>query len=124
VDTGTERGPAVDLTATSPAEQGRFYRTPPADPADDLAEAKQLEGLDEEIAELRVRLKDALHKDKTDLGMALRAMNVLVRAVLAQQRISPRESKGLFARYAETLAGFHQQLTEGPGTDESHQPLD
>ena len=40
-------------------------------------------------------------------------MELLVKAVLAQHRLSPRSNKGLFARYASILMGFQDQRRSG-----------
>ena len=62
-----------------------------AAPADrlELARAHEVEELDHEIAMLRVRLKKAIEEHPEDLALATRGVNALVRAVVAQYRLSP-----------------------------------
>jgi hypothetical protein len=48
-------------------------------------------------------------------------MELLVKAVLAQHRLSPRSNKGLFARYASILMGFQDQLRQRPEADRANE---
>jgi hypothetical protein len=61
----------------------------------ELEEAEKLENLDQEIAVLRVRLKTALDEHPEDHALLVRGMGLLVKAVSAQYRLSPRASKDL-----------------------------
>jgi hypothetical protein len=61
----------------------------------ELPKAGQVEGLDEEIAVLRVRLKTALKEHPEDYALLVRGIGLLVKAVAAQYRLSPRASKDL-----------------------------
>ena len=68
-----------------------------------LDEARAVEGLEEEIATLRVRVATALKDHKDDVRLALYGMNVLVRMVATQYRLSPRSSKDFADHVAAVL---------------------
>jgi hypothetical protein len=74
----------------------------------DLPEARQMEGLDEEIAVMRVRLKQALRERPEDMQLISRGLNLLVKAVAAKYRLSPKARKDLL----DSIAG----VVEGIGT--------
>ena len=61
----------------------------------ELKKAAKVEDLGDEIAMLRVRLKAALEKPDEDLGLIVRGMETLIKAVAAQYRLSPRSKKDL-----------------------------
>lgn len=75
-----------------------------------LKSARKLEGLEEEIALLRVRLLTALRKHPEDLQLLLAGVGMLVRAVATQYRLSPKASKDLAERMAATLNSLGDQL--------------
>ena len=75
-----------------------------------LSEAAKVEGLNDEIAALRVRLETALREERADLKLALFGMNTLLRMVVAQYRLSPRASKELADNVALVLNSFADQL--------------
>jgi hypothetical protein len=101
----------VDARTSVPATGGPAPgpHNPPRVP-----ELEDEEGLEEEISTLRARVRAMLIDDKEDVRLAMRAMDTLIRAVVAQRRLSPRSNKGLFARYAAMLAGFEHQLAIPP----------
>jgi hypothetical protein len=76
----------------------------------ELARAHEVEGLDHALAMLRVRLKTAIDERPEDLALATRGVNALVRAVVAQYRLSPRAKKELSDAFAALLNGFADQL--------------
>lgn len=71
-----------------------------------LSEAKQLEGLEEEIALLRLRLSQLLaeHPERTDL--LLKGVKTLVRAVAAQYRLSRKAEGDLSESVLGVLRGI------------------
>jgi hypothetical protein len=75
-----------------------------------LAQAADVENLDEEIAVLRVRLKTALSEHPQDYALLVRGIGMLTRAVAAQYRLSPRASKDLADRFASVLNSVGDQL--------------
>jgi hypothetical protein len=72
----------------------------------ELPHAAELEGLNEEIAVLRVRLKTALDEHPEDYALLVRGIGMLTRAVAAQYRLSPRSSKDLSENLARVLNRF------------------
>ncbi|HET9477018.1 MAG TPA: hypothetical protein VFP63_05990 [Dehalococcoidia bacterium] len=73
-------------------------------------QALAMEGLAEEIALLRVRLKAAAGDEKTDIRVLAHFMNALVRAVSAEYRLSPRARKDLADNVAAVLNSLGDQL--------------
>jgi hypothetical protein len=72
----------------------------------ELLKAAEVEGLDEDIAVLRVRLKTALRERPEDYALLVRGVSTLVRAVAAQYRLSPRASRDLADNLAAVLNRF------------------
>lgn len=75
-----------------------------------LPEAKELEGLGEEIAVLRVKLQQALEAHPDDLPLFLRGVDLLVKAVSAQYRLSPKAQEQLMDSVMGVLEGVGQSL--------------
>ena len=75
-----------------------------------LEEARDLEGLDEEIAMLRVRLLAALRDHPDDLRLLTHGIGILVRAVAAQYRLSPKARKDLAGHLTNLLNSLGDQL--------------
>jgi phosphoserine phosphatase len=73
----------------------------------ELPEARQMEGLDEEIAVMRVRLQQALRERPEDTQLISKGLDLLVKAVAAKYRLSPKARKDL----SDSLAG----VVEGIG---------
>jgi hypothetical protein len=71
-----------------------------------LREAARIQGLEHEIAMLRVRLLSALDEDEVDLTRVLKGCEVLTRAVATQYRISPKSRKDLSDSLAAALNTF------------------
>jgi hypothetical protein len=80
-----------------------------------LTTARTIEGLEEEIALLRVRLFEAVQKKPADLQLLLRGVNALTRAVAAQYRLSPKARRDLADHLANVLNALGDQfgLPEG-----------
>ena len=72
----------------------------------DLPEARQMEGLDEEIAVMRVRLKRALEERPQDAQLIAKGLNLLVKAVATKYRLSPKARKDL----SDSIAGVVQGI--------------
>ncbi len=67
----------------------------------ELEEASDVEGLDGEIALLRMRLREALSEKPEDLQLMLRGIGLLVKAVSARYRLSKQAEEQL----SDSLAG-------------------
>ena len=55
----------------------------------ELGQAQKVDGLDDEIALLRVRLKRAVDERPEDIQLLVRGMDLLVKAVATRYRLSP-----------------------------------
>jgi len=96
----------------------RFYATA-LDPADraGLDDAAAVQGLDQEIALLRLRLRRLLSEHPDDHALAVRAMELLVRAVGAACRLTPAESDDVLARVSAELGGVLSLIAEAEQPD-------
>jgi len=75
-----------------------------------LKAARKLDGLEEEIAMLRVRLLSALRERPEDLQLLIAGVGMLVRAVATQYRLSPKASKDLANKMQAALNALGDQL--------------
>ena len=76
----------------------------------ELEAASDIEGLDGEIAVLRVKLKEALANQPADLALMIRGMELLVKAVSARYRLSPEAGEDLSAHIAGVVRGVGGML--------------
>jgi hypothetical protein len=76
----------------------------------DLPEARQMEGLDEEIAVMRVRLKRVLEERPEDVQLIAKGLALLVKAVAAKYRLSPKARKDLSDSIAGVVEGIGAAL--------------
>ena len=72
----------------------------------DLPDARQMEGLDEEIAVMRVRLKRALEERPEDVQLIAKGLALLVKAVAAKYRLSAKARKDLSDSIAGVVEGI------------------
>ncbi|MBI4337033.1 MAG: hypothetical protein HY683_04300 [Chloroflexi bacterium] len=78
-----------------------------------LSRAKEVKGLDEEIALLRVRLLKLVREHPEDFDLLLKGIALLVRAVSARYRLSPKAEDDLAASIAGVVKGIGAQLGLG-----------
>ncbi len=76
----------------------------------DLERAQEIEGLDDEIALMRVRLKRAVEERPEDVQLLVKGLGILVRAVGARYRLSPKSRKDLAENLAAALNSLGDQL--------------
>jgi len=76
----------------------------------ELPEARQMEGLDEEIAVMRVRLQQALRERPEDVQLISKGLDLLVKAVAAKYRLSPKARKDLSDSIAGVVDGIGAAL--------------
>jgi len=81
----------------------------------DLERAQEIEGLDDEIALLRVRLKRAVEENPQDVQLLVKGLDILVRAVGARYRLSPKSRKDLADNLAAALNSLGDQLLPQEG---------
>ncbi|MEO8457191.1 MAG: hypothetical protein ABI559_05205 [Chloroflexota bacterium] len=74
-----------------------------------LPAALEVEGLDEEIAVLRVRLFSAM-REEADLRLVTHGIDMLVKAVATQYRLSRRARKDLADKITTLLNSLGDQL--------------
>jgi hypothetical protein len=82
-----------------------FYREALSE-AERWERARQMEGLDEEVALLRVRLKEALEERPQDMQLVAKGVDLLVKAVAARYRLSPKAQRDLSDSIAGVVRGI------------------
>ncbi len=84
----------------------------------DLDAASEVEGLDEEIALLRMKLREALGKRPDDLALMLRGIDLLVKAVSARYRLSPESGETLGEKMAAVVQSLGELFPQETGRNE------
>jgi hypothetical protein len=72
----------------------------------ELATAQDVEGLADEIAVLRLRLRDALAERPEDGQIVERGVRLLIQSLLAEHRLSSKEARGL----TDAVTAMFEQL--------------
>ena len=75
-----------------------------------LKYASNVEGLDKEIALLRMKLRDALQDGPESFQLMIRGMDLLVKLVSARYRLSKKAEDDLGSHIAALLRGFSEQF--------------
>lgn len=75
-----------------------------------LSRAKQIQGLDEEIALLRVRLNRLAEEQPENLDLLIRGIGMLVRAVSAKYKLSHKSEEDLYQSLLGVLKGVGSVL--------------
>ncbi|MBI4329510.1 MAG: hypothetical protein HY685_06565 [Chloroflexi bacterium] len=75
-----------------------------------LEQAREVEGIDEEIALLRTRLRQALEERPDDLDLLLKGMRLLVQAVSARYRLSGKAKEDLMDNLVGVIQGIGEQV--------------
>jgi hypothetical protein len=104
------------VVASTPgkADKRRFYEQALTEAErSDLGVALDVEGFEQEIATLRLRLRSAL-QDREDLGLMLRGMDVLRRMVASRYGLSRGDRRNLSAFAQETARRLEER---GRGDD-------
>ena len=70
-----------------------------------LEHAEKVEGFDDEIATLRVRLRTAIDGHAEDIPLMLRGIDLLVKAVSAKYRLSKKAEADLADSLANVIRG-------------------
>jgi hypothetical protein len=100
----------------SPAAHDAYYASAVTKAERPLLEAaRSMEGLEEEIALLRVRLNAAAARHPEDLRLLTHGIQTLVRAVATQYRLSPKARKHLADGLAAVLNSFGDQILPADG---------
>ena len=75
-----------------------------------LSQAKQIQGLDEEIALLRVRLNRLAEEQPENLELLIKGIGMLVRAVSTKYRLSNKSEEDLYQSLLGVLRGVGSVL--------------
>ena len=81
-----------------------------------LAKAWEVEGIDEEIALLRLKLQDLVAKHPDKLDLLFKGVNLLLRAVSTRYRLSPQAEEDL----SKSIAGVVQGIGNALGLEEGN----
>jgi len=81
-----------------------------------LAKARKVEGVDQEIALLRMKLQELVAKHPDKLELLFKGVNLLLRAVSARYRLSPRAEEDL----ARSITGVLQGVGSALGLEEGN----
>ena len=81
-----------------------------AERAAELAEAREVEGLDDEVALLRLRLRDVLEEHPDDFRLLQSGVRLLIQSLLAQHRLSPKQADNLADAVSNVLEEFTAAL--------------
>ena len=81
----------------------------------DLAGAREVDGLDEEIALLRVRLRSLLSERPEDLTLMFKGVELLTKAVSARYRMSKGDRNELSESLAKVVRGMERTFPEEAG---------
>ena len=81
----------------------------------DLELASDVNGIDDEIALLRVKIKSVLEKDPENIKLIMQATNTLARLVRTRYNISSKDKKGLKEAIGNVLRDVALPLGIGIG---------
>ncbi|MBE0430997.1 MAG: hypothetical protein IBX67_04125 [Dehalococcoidia bacterium] len=81
----------------------------------DLEEAARVEGIDEEIALLRLKLRELLEREPERLDLHFQAANVIARLVKTRYQITREQKKSLKEAIQKVLAEMAVPLGVGMG---------
>lgn len=82
----------------------------------DLEQATAVEGIDEEIALLRVKIKSVVAADPENIRLIMQAVTILARLLRTKKNIDRKDSQGLRAAIANVLKDIALPLGIGVGT--------
>ncbi|MFN3974627.1 MAG: hypothetical protein ACK4K2_05065 [Dehalococcoidia bacterium] len=78
-----------------------------------LPRARRVEGLDEEIVLLRLKLLSLAEQEPQRLDLLLKGINTLLRLVAARYRLSPKAGEDLGQALAQVITSIGTQLGLG-----------
>jgi len=82
----------------------------------DFALANGVEGIDEEVALLRVKIKSLIAHDPDNITLIMKAINTLARVVSTKYNLSKKDKKGLKEAIGNVLKDIALPLGIGIGT--------
>ena len=92
--------------ARKAAKRGFYTRALDEAEQMDFAAARDVEGIDDEIALLRVKIKSLLANDPENVKLITEATNTLARLVMTRYRISSDQKKALTQAIGNVLQGL------------------
>lgn len=104
-----KRRPGGQPSNQNARKHGLYSRQVPLELGADYQQALNVEGLDQEIALLRVYIHNAV-AEGADLADIAKGMDILVRAVSAQYRMSQRAKDSLTNAIADVLENLGTQM--------------
>ncbi len=81
----------------------------------DFEQATDVEGIDEEIALLRVKIKSVVQRDPENIKLIMQALNTLARLLRTRYNIGKEDKKGLKEAIANVLKDVALPLGIGIG---------
>jgi hypothetical protein len=78
--------------------------------AAELISALEIEGIDEELAVLRIQLRKLIKERPEDLPLLLKGMELIARTVAARYRMSPKSKEDFAQSLGDTLMHFTGQF--------------
>ncbi len=78
-----------------------------------LSEARGLEGIDEEIALLRMKLRELVEEQPDNLGLLYKGIDLLIKAVAFRYKLSPKAKDDLYDNIVGVLNGLGRELEIG-----------
>ncbi len=78
-----------------------------------LSKARQVEGIDEEIALLRVKLMQLVEEHPEQVDLLYKGVNLLMRAVATRYKLSPKAGDDLYQSIVGVLNGVGRELWPG-----------
>ncbi len=105
--------------ASRTSRKGAGFYAGALDAADrqDLADAAAVRGIDQEIAVLRLRLRRLLSDHPEDFALAVRSIELLVRAVGAAGKLSSDDSSEVLDRIYAELGGIVALIADASDGD-------
>ena len=100
---------ALPADAATPAESARLFYDRVVEEAE-LRDALAVEGLDQEVALLRIKLRDHVTAHPEDLALMLKSVTLIVRAVAARYRMSPKRTADFADALVATLDALGDQF--------------
>ena len=84
-----------------------------------LSRARDVEGVDEEIALLRMKLQQLVEEHPDKVELLFKGVNLLLRAVVTRYKLSPKASDDLYQSIVGVLNGIGRELwpEEANGTE-------
>lgn len=105
--------------ASGPTEASFYDSALTAAERSQFDEARDVEGLEQEVALLRIRLREALIDRPDDVKLLQNGVRLLVQALLAQHRLTPKQANNLGEAAANLLEEFGDVLRDvGENSDE------